>query len=73
MVIGRSLEGEGSVGIYMGSGVGGGVGIGMTGRGGGELGQTGGVGWEWERVGIDRRNGVRGEESWDRQEEGWLG
>ena len=69
MVIGWSLEGEGSVGIYMGSGVGGGVGIGMTGRGGGELGHTGGVGWEGERVGIDRRKGVRGEESGDIQEE----
>ena len=34
--------------------------IGVTGRGGGEWRQTGGVGWEGERVGIDR--GMRGRE-----------
>ena len=33
---------------------------GMSGRGGGERGQTGGVGWKGERVGMDRRNGVGG-------------
>ena len=33
--------------------------IGMSGRGGGERGQT--VGWEGERVGIDRVSGVGGE------------
>ena len=45
------------------------------------MGQIGGVGWEGERVGIDRRSGVRGGESGDRQEEwggrgrewGWTG
>ena len=72
MVIGRSGEREGSVGTYMGSGVGGEVGIGMTGRGGGERGQTGGVGWEGERMGIDRRSGVGGGESGDRVEK-WGG
>ena len=50
-----------------GSGVGGAVWIGMSGRGGGERGQT--VGWEGERVGIDRRRGgVRWGEIRDRQE-----
>ena len=54
--------------------------IGVSGRGGGEWRQTGGVGWEGERVGIDRgmgggggervgidrRSGVGGGESGDR-------
>ena len=48
------------------NGLGGGVSIGMSGRGGGEWGQTGGVGWEGERVGIDRGSGVGGGESGDR-------
>ena len=43
------------------SGVGGGVGIGLSWRGGGERGQTGGMGWEGERIGIERGGGVRGE------------
>ena len=37
--------------------------MGMSGRGGGERGQTGGMGWEAERVEIDRGSGVG--ESWD--------
>ena len=49
------------------SGVRGGVWTGMSGRGGGERGQT--VGWEGERVGIDRGSGVGGGESGDRQGE----
>ena len=39
--------------------------IGMSRRGGGEQGQTGGMGWEAERVGIDRGSGVG--ESGDRR------
>ena len=61
---GSGVGGE-RVGIYRGSGV---TGVeeegevwkGRSGRGGGELGQTGGVGWEWG-------------ESWDRQEWGTRG
>ena len=49
---------EGETGVDR-SGVGGGVGIGVSGRGGGERGQT--VGWEGERVGIERGSGVGGE------------
>ena len=52
------------MGIDRGSGVGGAVWIGMSGRGGGERGQT--VVWEGERVGIDRGSGVGGGESGDR-------
>ena len=47
----------------------GGVWIGMSGRGGGERGQSVLVWWEEERVGIDRRNVMGGGESGDRQEE----
>ena len=57
------------------SGVGGGVWIGMSGRGGGEQGQTGLVGWEGERVGIDRRKSRWERESGDRSGVGdgeWL-
>ena len=46
------------------SGVGGGVWIDMSGRGGGERGQT--VRWEEERVGIDKGSGVGGGDGGDR-------
>ena len=46
--------------------------IGMSGRGGGERGQTGGVGWEGERVGIDIGGWGRRVENGDRQGE-WRG
>ena len=42
------------------SGVGGAVWIGVSGRGGGDRGQS--VGWEGERVGIDRGSGWEGRE-----------
>ena len=58
------------MGIYLGSGLGGGSGDRHDWEGEEESGgQTGGVGWEGERVGIDGRNGVGGVGSWDRQEE----
>ena len=55
------------------SGVGGGVWIGVSGRGGGERGQKGLVGWEGERLGIDRsgRAGDWGGGSGDRRKSGW--
>ena len=46
------------------SGVGGAVWIGVSERGGGDREQT--VGWEGERVGIDRGSGVGRGESGDR-------
>ena len=66
--IGRSGEGR-EWGQTQGSGVGGGVWIGMSGREGGERGQT--VGWEGERVGIDRGSGVGGERVGIDRGSGW--
>ena len=66
--VGIDRRGRGKVGIVTWEWVGGGVWIGVSGRGGGERVQT--VGWEGERVGIYRwRSGVGGGESGDRQEE----
>ena len=60
------------MGIDRGSGVRVGIDRRRSGVGRGEWGQTGRVGWEGERVGIDRRSGVGKGESGDEQEE-WVG
>ena len=68
--VGIDRRGEGGEwGQTRGNGVGGGVWIGMSGRGGGERGQT--VGWEGERVGIDRGSGVEGERVGIDRGSGW--
>ena len=65
----RQEWGGGEWGQTRGSGVGGGVWISMSGRGGGERGQT--VGWEGERVGIYRGSGVGGERVGIDRGSGW--